>query len=322
MTFALGCSSLALPLFGPGARPAEAVLDAAFAAGPYDVLELHLSEALGPSVAGRVIPPAVVQQVEAIARGAMARGAKVLLGLGGRFLLGPTKHEPSLIHPDPEGRGLRRRLIEEAIDLSADLGMERLVFLSGPSPLAAAPDKHASAQWRWFEEGVEQLLARAEARRVVLSPEAHSLHLLADVADVRRLHERLPSPFLGFTADTVHQTLTEARPLDEVYRELSPRISHVQLDNTSTSREERGSPIRHTPVDGEGQVDLVGALAGLYEGGYRGTVSVEFLRVDFPEVDALDYCLRVGRWLRDRLLPLAEQEDARKQAQALRGEVA
>ncbi|HEX8825868.1 MAG TPA: sugar phosphate isomerase/epimerase [Archangium sp.] len=321
MAFALGCSSLALPLFGPGARPAEEILDAAFAAGPYDVLELHLSESLGTPEGGRVIPRSIVQQIEAIARGAMGRGAKVLLGLGGRFLLGPTKHEPSLIHPDPEGRGLRRRLIEEAISLSADLGMERLVFLSGPSPLAAAADKHSSPEWHWLEEGMERLLVQAEARGVVLSPEAHSLHLLADVADVQRLHARFPSPFLGFTADTVHQTLTEARPLDVVYRELSPRISHVQLDNTSTPRAERGRPIRHTPVDGEGEVDLVGALAGLYEGGYRGTVSVEFLRVDFPDVDALAYCLRVGQWLRDRLLPLADMEEARKQAQR-RGEAA
>ena len=194
MAFTLGCSSLALPLFGPGARAAEEVLDAAFAEGPYQVLELHLSEPLGAPEAGRVIPLAMRRQVEAVARGARERGAGVLLGLGGRFLLGPTKHEPSLIHPDAEGRRLRLRLLQEALALAEELGVDRLVFLSGPSPLAAAPDKHATPAWRWLEEGLEALLAQAEARRITLSPEAHSLHLLADVEDVRRLQARLPSP--------------------------------------------------------------------------------------------------------------------------------
>lgn len=303
MTMTLGCSSLGLPLMGPGALPPDEVLDAVFAQGGYELLELHLTEPLAsPGPGSRVLCRDVTCAVERIANGVRARGGAVLLGLGGRHLLGPCRHEPSLISPDSAGRERRRRLIEEGLALAADIGAGALIFLGGPSPLAADLRKHQAREWRWLEEGIEQLLGQAEARRVVLAPEAHSRHLFADVADLRRLKERFPSPFLGFTADTVHQSITEPRPLREVYRELGPWITHVQLDNTSTSPSERGGALRHVLLDSaEGRVDLAGAVAGLGEGGYAGALCLEFLRDDFPEVDPVAYCVRIGGWLRARL---------------------
>ena len=302
----LGFSSLGLPFFGADALPQGRILDALFGDRLYDLLELHISQRLDESV-GAVIPAEVRRAFREIAEGAAERGGRVVLGVGGRFLLGPKKHEPSLIDPLPEGRAARLRLLRESIDLAADIGARVLVFLGGPSDEALLPGKHQGEAWKRFEDGIGSLVAHAEARDVVLAPEAHSKHIFATVNDVRRLKATFPSKSVGFTADVVHQSIAEDEPLDRVLQELAPLATHVQLDNVTRETCVRGAEIVHTLVHEPGAVDFPSALRALYErGGYRGPVSVEFLREDFAGIDALAYCRDVGAWLRALLEAYAE----------------
>jgi sugar phosphate isomerase/epimerase len=299
----LGFSSLGLPIFGEDAKPVDTVLDALFEDGRYDLLELHLEAPLPPRV-GRDAPligDDTRSAFRTIAKGASRRSGRVGFGVGGRFVLGPTKHEPSLVCADVEGRALRIRLLREALDLASDLESPFLVFLGGPSPDALAPGKHSREAWKLFEDGIATLLPHAEARGVVLAPEAHSRHVFATADDARRLKSAFSSKMLGLTADVVHLAITETAPLATVLEGLAPIATHVQLDNLTTASCRPGAPIVHTLLHEPGAVDVGGALAALSRGGYRGAVSVEFLRADAPEVDALTYCREIGAWLRSRL---------------------
>jgi sugar phosphate isomerase/epimerase len=299
----LGFSSLGLPLFGGDARPVDTVLDALFDGGLYDLLELHLEAPL-PSRSdpdASVIDAGTRKAFGAIAKGAARRGGRVGIGVGGRFVLGATKHEPSLVCDDAEGRALRLRLLREALDLASDLESPFLVFLGGPSPDALVPGKHAREAWKRFEEGIATLLPHAEARGVVLAPEAHSRHIFATADDARRLRSVHASKMVGFTADVVHLSITETSPLSTVLESLAPLATHVQLDNLTPASCGPGAAIVHTLLHEPGAVDIDGALAALSRGGYEGVVSVEFLRADAPDVDPLHYCREIGGWLRSKM---------------------
>jgi sugar phosphate isomerase/epimerase len=310
----IGYSSLGLPLWNASEREREAVLDLVFSDQGHSLLELHLeSTSVYPrSEQAHLAPPlldaALRATLRAIASGVRERGGRLLLGLGGRHLLGPAKHEPSLIHADPGGQALRVQLIVESIELAAELGAIALVFLSGPSLLSSAT-KHASPEWARLEANLEPLLRRAEAAGVLLAPEAHSSHLLASMADVARLQRRFPSPFLGFTADTAHLTVTEERPIGDSLRSIAPRVTHVQLDNIAALPLRPGAPLQKVALDHPGAVDVPAALSGLIAGGYTRSVGIEFIRHDHPDVEPLAYCRRVTAWLRGAL------ERARKASQ-------
>jgi sugar phosphate isomerase/epimerase len=298
----LGFSSLGLPLFGADARPVDTVLDTLFADGLYDLLELHLAEPLPPLGGGGslLIQREVRATFRAIADGAARRNGRVAFGVGGRFVLGPTKHEPSLIAPDADGRALRIRLLREALDVASELESPFLVFLGGPSRDALSPGKYDGEEWKRFEDGIAALLPHAEARGVVLAPEAHSRHVFANATDARRLRSAFGSKMLGLTADVVHLSITESAPLGAVLESLASFATHVQLDNLTVESRRPGADIVHVLLDESGAVDIPDALGALARAGYASAVSVEFLRADAPEVDALAYARRIGVWLRAR----------------------
>jgi sugar phosphate isomerase/epimerase len=288
---------LGLPLWDATPAARDTLLDEVFGELGFAVLELHLESGCDGSHA-RIISPATLQRVADIAASVAARRGTLVLGLGARDLMGPEPHEPSLTHPDPSARAQRRRLVEEAIDLAASTGAEALVLLSGRAHEGAPGLKHASPAWLRFEAELERLLRRAEARQVLLAPEAHSRHVFANLLDLHRLRERLPSACLGFTADAAHQTVTEPRPLRELYRELGNAATIVQLDNLACKPSSERDPLRKIALDARGAVDLPGVIAGLIAARYRGVASVEFLRRDHPDVDPLEYCRRSAAWLK------------------------
>jgi sugar phosphate isomerase/epimerase len=299
----LGYSSLGLPLWGAWEAERESVLDAVLGDYGYDLLELHIETTTHSRAPGTpVLDDAALEMLRAIAAGVRKRRGRLVLGLGARFLLGPTKHEPSLIHRDPAARALRLRVLEEAVDVAADLDARALIFLSGTGLTTTSQPKWVGPEWARLESGIERLLVRAEARRVVLAPEAHSAHLFSTIADVLHLQHRFPSPYLGFTADTAHQTVTEGQPLRDLYRQVPARITHLQLDNVRSLPAKTGMSLEKKPLDLPGLVDVAGAISGLLERGYSGAISVEFLRHDYRDVDPLAYCERIARWLKKVLL--------------------
>ena len=292
-----GYSSLGLPLWDATPAARNTLLDEVIGELGFGVLELHLESGCDKSAA-RIISPAASQNVESIAASVNARRGSLVLGLGARDLLGAEPHEPSLTHPDPSARALRRRLVEEAIDLAAAAGAEALVLLSGKAHERDTGPRHSRLAWQRFELEFERILAHAEARHVVLAPEAHSRHVFASLGDLARLRERLPSAWLGFTADVAHQTVTESRPLRELYRELGNSATIVQLDNLASLPSGDAAALQKIALDAPGAVDLRGAIDGLIGARYRGVASVEFLRRDRPDVDPVDYCRRSAAWLK------------------------
>ncbi len=294
MTPRLGWSTLGLPPLRDDEDISRAL--AVVTESGFNTLEVHLNETLaldGP----QLINDPLRRRLTAIVHEMRRRGGTCLLGLGGRHLLSNEKHQPTLFAPDVGARALRLKLVSETIALAGELGVDAVIFLSGPSPRALAADKHGSDDWARFVESMAALARVAERAGVTLAPEAHSRHLFAGLADLAALRAALPSPALGLTGDTVHQTIVEGEPLDTLYARAAPALTHIQLDNLAAVPA-AGAAIAHAPITVAGAVDLAAAIRGLRAGGYSRAIGVEFLAVDHPKVDPLTYCREAGAWLR------------------------
>src|SRR5690349_23010918 len=89
----LGYSSLGLPLWCARDRERESLLEAVFGDYGYKLLELHIeSTTYSPAIGSRVLDDIACATLRSIAAGVSKRGGRLALGLGARYLLGPTKH--------------------------------------------------------------------------------------------------------------------------------------------------------------------------------------------------------------------------------------
>lgn len=229
----------------------------------YDALELALQpEHLDPLRA----TPAELRTLRAALQ---TRGLGLVCGAGVPHALGPERFEPSLFHPDPEGRALRLRYLHASLEVTAALGARVLVFCSGPR----RPGVDPAAAWGWLLDGLATVCRRADELGVQVALEPEPGHFVATLADYRRLRAALEAPALGLTVDVGHVYVTEggdpAAPIARALRE--ERLLHVQIEDMRDRRHE------HLPF-GEGEIDFPPIIRALREGGYAGYLGVELSR--------------------------------------------
>lgn len=221
----------------------------------------------------------------AVVRRALERyGLTVTVETGARYVLDARrKHHPTLLDPDPEARAARLDLLLKAVRVAADLGAHATHFFSGTLPEGV--DRHTA--WPRFADGVDALLAAAQATGVPLAVEPEPGHLLGDLAAFDRLRTTLGEPDgLGLTLDVGHCLCLEAEPPPECVRRAAPWLRHVQIEDMRRGVHE------HLPF-GEGELDVPPVLAALREAGYAGLVTVELPRDSHAGPDRARDSLRV-----------------------------
>lgn len=207
------------------------------------------------------------------------------LATGADTLLGPERFEPSLIHPDPAGRGRRVELIRRGIDIAAELGVPVVNFASGIPRDGVAAD----AAWGWLGEGVARCLEHARgAVTLALEPEPGFLVESNDRAAA--LVAELGDPGLRINQDVGHANVVEDDYLGSIARAL-PLTAHMHVEDI------RGR-LHHHEIPGDGDIDFPALFRILHAGGYPGFVSVEL----YNHADVYPTALRRSL---DLLAPLA-----------------
>jgi L-ribulose-5-phosphate 3-epimerase len=244
-------------------HPASAAIELLAKLG-YDGIELALQrEHLDPlEVSG--------EAVAAIRELLRANRLAIVCGAGVPNALGEERFEPSLFHPDAEGRALRRRFLHASLEVAAELGSDILVFCTG----AKQAEVDRSVAWAWLADGVADSCRRAAelGLRVALEPEPG--HFVETVDDYRCLRAEIgQGDDLGIAVDIGHLHCTEDGPPQTHAAQLldEEQLLHVQIDDMRDRRHE------HLPL-GEGQIDFPPIMQALAEGGYTGLVSVELSR--------------------------------------------
>ena len=185
---------------------------------------------------------------------------------GARYLLDPRhKHEPTLLHPDADGRARRVGFLCRALDVAVRLGSETMSFWAGvPQPAVGAVDAR-----RWLDDGLERVLDHAERVGVTASFEPEPGMLIETVGDYDALVLRHPR--LKLALDTGHCLVTQDIDPADAIRAYASRIGTVAVEDM------RRGDHTHLPF-GQGDMDMPAVLAALNAIGFGGLVCVELSR--------------------------------------------
>ena len=206
------------------------------------------------------------QQTGALAQRLDALGLGTVIETGARYLLNPReKHEPTLLHPAPEGRARRVEFLARAIDIASILGSETVSFWAG------VPKREVSATqaMTWLHDGIARVCDHAEEAGIRVSLEPEPGMLVETVADYRRVAERHPS--LRLALDTGHCLVTQDIAPDEAIRTHAAAIGTVSVEDMKIGDH------THLPF-GEGDIDLPAVVAALRDIAFTGLVCVEYSR--------------------------------------------
>lgn len=218
---------------------------------------------LDPFLAG--LAGDVAQWRQALATHGMA----CVIETGARHLLDPRrKHEPTLVSAASADRRRRVDFTCRVIEMAVELGARCVSLWSGVGRDAASDATLLSR----LTEGLEPIMARAEACGIVLGFEPEPGMVIDTVARYRSLVEQLGEPaVLGLTIDTGHLECLGERPAADVIAPVVSRIVNVHVDDMLACRHE------HLPL-GTGDVDFDHLVATLASAGYDGGLHVELPR--------------------------------------------
>lgn len=205
-------------------------------------------------------------RLERLARTLEEKKLGVVIETGARFLLDPRqKHQPTLLSPDPAGRALRVAFLKRAIEVCARCGGEAMSFWAGvPGAALSLQTAH-----QYLREGLEEVLAHAEAHQVVAALEPEPGMLVETVNDYLMLRDAFPT--LKLALDTGHVLANEEGKPDELLRSMRPHLGTVAIEDMK-----RG--VHEHLYFGHGDMDFTTILRALIDTRFGGLVCIELSR--------------------------------------------
>ena len=192
---------------------------------------------------------------------------------GARFLLDPrTKHEPTLVSPDPAGRARRIDFLFRAIDIAAQLKADCVSLWSG----VVHDGARRSEGMARLVESLLPVLAEADRRNVTLAFEPEPSMLIETLDQYAELLQQLDANGIGtsrlrLTIDVGHLHCQAELPIADKIRHWRGRLANVHIEDMRAG-------VHEHLMFGEGEIDFCPVVAALAEIRYDGLVSVELSR--------------------------------------------
>jgi sugar phosphate isomerase/epimerase len=195
---------------------------------------------------------------------------------GARFLLDPrTKHEPTLMTAESEGRKVRVDFLRRAIDVAAELSSDCVSCWSGILREQLSVDA-ASAR---LVDGLRQVLDHAEKRQVAIGFEPEPGMFIATMSDFQKLQSRLDAPLLKMTLDVGHLHCQDELPIAEHVLRWREWLVNVHIEDMRRGRHEH-------LMFGEGEMQFAPIIDALKQAEYQGGLHVELSRHSHEGSDA------------------------------------
>lgn len=189
---------------------------------------------------------------------------------GARFLLNPRrKHEPTLVSPGENERGIRIEFLKRCIDIAGALGSQAVSFWSG----ILRDDSPRDQAYSRLAEGICRVIDHAALRQVRLAFEPEPGMLVETFDDFRELLDGIAriggaSETLGLCVDIGHVHCLEPRPISDYLVEWRERLVTIHIEDMV-----RGVH-KHLPF-GQGTIDFPPVIQTLAELNYQGGLNVE-----------------------------------------------
>jgi protein FrlC len=162
--------------------------------------------------------------------------------------------------PLPEEREATVKYYSEVIDLAADLGAEKVLYIAGWQIFGTSRQQ----AWDWSRDCLDRISSYAEAKNIVLVVEATaaSTNLIETADDALELMRSVSRKNVKVMLDTLHIIYRNDIPADYV-RVMGKDLVHVHVSD------------RDRLLPGEGGVDWLGFMQALLEAKFDGFVTME-----------------------------------------------
>ncbi len=157
--------------------------------------------------------------------------------------------------------------MEAAFQAAVELGVP--VINCGPG---GKSDDESSLQQSI--ESLGNLSLMAEKYGVILCVKAHVGASIYNTPTTLRAMESITSPAFGIDMDPSHIYRAGENPVEAIAAVL-PRVRHVHIRDCKGRQQNPGTP--ENQANGRGDIDLVGYIRVLFEGGYTGPVDLEVI---------------------------------------------
>jgi sugar phosphate isomerase/epimerase len=157
--------------------------------------------------------------------------------------------------------------MEQAMQAAVELGVP--IINCGPG---GKTGDEASLQQTIDELG--HLAQMAERYGVTLCVKAHVGAAVYNTPTTLRVIEAITSPNFGIDMDPSHIHRANENPVEAIAAVIE-RVKHVHIRDCKGRQQGSGKP--EEQANGRGDIDLVGYLRVLHEGGYRGPVDLEII---------------------------------------------
>ncbi|MGC3967711.1 MAG: sugar phosphate isomerase/epimerase family protein [Pirellulales bacterium] len=196
------------------------------------------------------------------------RGMRSVVETGARFLLDSrTKHEPTLVTSEPDGRARRIEFYKHCIDAAVELGGDCVSIWSGI--LRDGVDE--ATAWRRLVGGLREVLDYAEQKQMTVGFEPEPGMFVDTLEDYRRLKAELPHPRLKLTLDVGHLQCQGELPLAGTIEAWGSELVNVHIEDMRAGAHEH-------LMFGDGEIAFGPVLKSLLRIGYSGGVYVELSR--------------------------------------------
>jgi sugar phosphate isomerase/epimerase len=187
-----------------------------------------------------------------------------------------------------------REMAPEIKRLSADYGLE-LLAMEQSRPVAdrmemafqaavelgipvvncgAGGKSDDPVEWRKTIDNLGELVKMAERYGVILTTKAHVGQCIYSTPTTLKAMEEIPSPNFGIDMDPSHIHRAGENPVEAI-KAVLPRVRHVHIRDCKGRQQGPGAPADQ--ANGRGDIDLIGYIAALHEGGYSGPVDLEVI---------------------------------------------
>jgi len=171
----------------------------------------------------------------------------------------------SCVFANPETNGQHRADLAQAIALAADIGAPCIRVFGGQIPAGVTRE----AAIALVAESLLSVADLAEQRGVSVCLETHDDW--CNPAHVAEIMRQVDHPAIAVNWDIMHPVRTAGVTIDDSFALLRPWIRHLHIHDGTP-----GEPLTLLPI-GEGAIDHRRAIALLYQLGYTGFLSGEWI---------------------------------------------
>ena len=123
-------------------------------------------------------------------------------------------------------------------------------------------------------DSLGRLAIRAEHYGVTLCVKAHVGAAIFNTPTTLKVMEAISSPAFGIDMDPSHIYRAGENPVEAIAAVL-PRVKHVHIRDCKGRQQNPGKP--EMQANGRGDIDLVGYVRVLHQGGYTGPLNLEVI---------------------------------------------